>query len=141
VKGDAWKMVGHLEDLKEIWDTLDACYKRPEKYMEEALRPIMEFRRFKVYNTNAKREFCSTLRSAIKGARAIGWVDLLINDPTVLKIMGKIPFADWKEWATRWPEWAREVCGAEVEGRAQLHCSRAQQLGDQRGQAREGAGR
>jgi hypothetical protein len=28
VKGDAWKMVGHLEDLKEILDTLDTCYER-----------------------------------------------------------------------------------------------------------------
>jgi hypothetical protein len=25
VKGDAYKMVGHLEDLREIWDTLDTC--------------------------------------------------------------------------------------------------------------------
>jgi hypothetical protein len=41
VKGDAWKMVGHLEDLKEIWDKQDTCYKRPEKYKEEALKPIL----------------------------------------------------------------------------------------------------
>ncbi len=48
VKGDAWKMLGYLEDLKEIWDTLetDTCYKRPTKSMEEALRPILEFRRY-----------------------------------------------------------------------------------------------
>ncbi len=25
MKGDAHKMVGHLEDLREIWDTLDTC--------------------------------------------------------------------------------------------------------------------
>jgi hypothetical protein len=28
VKGDAGKMVNHLEDLKEMWDTLDTCYKK-----------------------------------------------------------------------------------------------------------------
>jgi hypothetical protein len=37
--------VGHLEDLREIWDTLDMCCERPKKYMEEALKPILEFRR------------------------------------------------------------------------------------------------
>jgi hypothetical protein len=69
--------------------------------MEEALRPILEFRRNKVYNNGAEREFYSTLRAAIKGARAISQVDLLINDQTVPKIAGKMPFVDWKEWATR----------------------------------------
>jgi hypothetical protein len=33
VKGDALKMVSHLDDLGEMWDTLDTCYERPEKYM------------------------------------------------------------------------------------------------------------
>ncbi len=37
VKGDVLRMVSHLDDLQEIWDTLDTCYERPEKYMEEAL--------------------------------------------------------------------------------------------------------
>jgi hypothetical protein len=48
---------------------------------------------------------------AIKGAKAIGRVDLLINDQTVPKIMGPMPFADWKEWAIRRPEWAHEELG------------------------------
>jgi hypothetical protein len=30
-------MVSHLDDLQEIWETLDTCFKRPEKYMEEVL--------------------------------------------------------------------------------------------------------
>jgi hypothetical protein len=32
MKGDALKMVSHLDDLQEIWDTLDTCFERPEKY-------------------------------------------------------------------------------------------------------------
>jgi hypothetical protein len=59
VKGDLWKMVGHLEDLKEIWDTLDTCYERPKKYMEEALKPILEFRKYRVYDNGAVREYYS----------------------------------------------------------------------------------
>jgi hypothetical protein len=31
VKGGALKMVSHLDDLGEIWETLDTCYERPEK--------------------------------------------------------------------------------------------------------------
>ncbi len=35
VKGDALRMVSHLDDLQEIWDTLDTCFERVEKYLEE----------------------------------------------------------------------------------------------------------
>ncbi len=63
-------MVGHLEDLEEIWETLDTCYERPEKYITEALKPILEFRRYRVYDNCAVREFYSLLRAAIKAAKA-----------------------------------------------------------------------
>jgi hypothetical protein len=62
-------MVGHLEDLEEIWETLDTCYERPEKYIAEALKPILEFRRYRVYDNCAVRKFYS-LRAAIKAAKA-----------------------------------------------------------------------
>jgi hypothetical protein len=29
----AHKMIGNMEDLTKIWDTLDTCFERPEKYM------------------------------------------------------------------------------------------------------------
>jgi hypothetical protein len=101
VKGDALRMVSHLDDLQEIWDTLDTCFERPEKYMEEALRPIVEFRKYRATDSSAVREFYSILRAAIKGARSIGRLSLLINDQTVPRIMGKMPYTDWKEWATK----------------------------------------
>ncbi len=115
VKGDALRMVSHLDDLQEIWGTLDTCYERPEKYMEEALRPVMEFRKYKVTDSSEVREFYSILRAAIKGAKGIGRLDLLINDQTVPRIMGKMPYADWKEWATKRPEWIQEDLGATFE--------------------------
>jgi hypothetical protein len=94
-------MVSHLDDLCEIWETLDTCYERPEKYVEEALRPIVEFRRYKISDSAAVREFYSLLRVAIKGAKGIRRPSLLINDQTVPKIMSKMPYTDWKEWATK----------------------------------------
>jgi hypothetical protein len=115
VKGDAHKMVSHLDDLGEIWDTLDTCYERPEKYMEEALWPILEVRKYKVFDSSAVREFCSILRAAIKGARSIRRLDLLVNDQTVRRIMGKMFYADWIEWATKRLEWVREGLGAAFE--------------------------
>jgi hypothetical protein len=57
IQGDALRMVSHLDDLQEIWETLDTCYERPEKYMEEVLRPIVDFRRYKVTDNAAVREF------------------------------------------------------------------------------------
>ncbi len=53
------------------------------------------------------------MRAAIKGARSIGRLDLLINDQTVPRIMGKMPYTDWKEWAS---EWIREDLGIAFEG-------------------------
>ncbi len=34
IQEDPLRMVGHLDDLREKWETLDTCYERPEKYME-----------------------------------------------------------------------------------------------------------
>jgi hypothetical protein len=108
LKGDALRMVSHLDDLREMWETLDTCYERPEKYMEEALRPIVDFRRYKIADSEAVREFYSLLRAAIKGAKGIGRIGLLINDQTIPKIMSKMPYTDWKEWATRRPDWMQQ---------------------------------
>jgi hypothetical protein len=116
LKGDALQMVSHLDDLQEMWETLDTCYKRPEKYMEEALRPIVDFRRYKITDSAAVREFYSLLRVAIKGAKGIGRIGLLINDQTIPKIMGKMPYTDWREWATRRPDWMQQDVAAAFEG-------------------------
>ncbi len=72
LKGDAFRMVSHLDDLREMWETLDTCYERPEKYMEEALRPIVDFRRYKITDSAAVREFYSLLRAAIKEPKRLG---------------------------------------------------------------------
>jgi hypothetical protein len=83
--------------------------------MEEALRPVLEFRKFRVVDSSAVREFYSILRVAIKGARSIRRLDLLVNDQTVPRIMGKMPYTDWREWATKRPEWVREDLGTAFE--------------------------
>ncbi len=33
------QMVNDIDDLREVWDTLDTCYDRPDKYISEALDP------------------------------------------------------------------------------------------------------
>jgi hypothetical protein len=116
IKGDALRMVSHLDDLQEMWETLNTCFERPEKYTEEVLRPVVEFRRYKVADSAAVREFYSLLRAAIKGAKGLGRLSLLINDQTIPRIMGKMPYTDWKEWVTRRPEWMQEDLGSAFEG-------------------------
>jgi hypothetical protein len=69
---------------------------------------IVEFRRYKITDSAAIREFYSLLRAAIKGAKGIGKLNLLINDQTVPKIRSKMPYTDWKEWATKRPDWMQE---------------------------------
>ncbi len=105
LQGDALQMVNHLDNLREMWEMLDTCYERPDKYAEEALKPIVDFRRYKVVDSAAVREFYSLVRAAIKGARRIGRVELLVNDQTIPRIMSRMPPSDWKEWATRRPGW------------------------------------
>jgi hypothetical protein len=106
LKGEALQMVSHLDDLREMWETLYACYEKPSKYAEEALRPIVEFRRYKAFDSAAVREFYSLVRAAIRGARRIGRVELLLNDQTIPRIMSKMPPFDWREWATKSSDWA-----------------------------------
>jgi hypothetical protein len=91
------------------------CFERPEKYIEKALRPIVEFRKYKAADSSAVGEFYSVLRAEIKGAKSIGRLSLLINDQTVPRIMSKMPYADWKEWATKRPEYLREDLGPTFE--------------------------
>jgi hypothetical protein len=105
LQGDALQMVNHLDDLREMWETLDTCYERPDKYAEEALKPIADFRRYKIMDSAAVREYYSLVRAAIKGARKIGRVELLVNDQIIPKIMSRMPPSDWKEWATKRPGW------------------------------------
>jgi hypothetical protein len=106
LKGEASQMVSHLDDLQEIWETLDTCYERPSKYAEEALRPIVEFRRYRAFDSTAVREFYSLVRAAIRGARKVGRIELLLNDQTIPQIMSKMPPFDWREWATKSSNWA-----------------------------------
>jgi hypothetical protein len=50
-------LVNNKEDLREVWSTLDTCFDQPEKYIAEALEPIIRFRGYKVCDNCAIREF------------------------------------------------------------------------------------
>jgi hypothetical protein len=65
---NAQAMVKDIEDLQELWDTLDICYDRPEKYIAEAFEPFVKFRRYRAFEKGAIREFYSLLRSTMLGA-------------------------------------------------------------------------
>ncbi len=47
------------------------------------------------------RDFYLLLRAAILGAKAVGHLKMLINTQTLPSIMGKMPAADWKQWAIK----------------------------------------
>jgi hypothetical protein len=70
--GNARAMVNDIEDLQEIWDTLDTCYDWPEKYIAEALEPVIKFRKYGVFENGTIREFYSLLRSTMLGTRRAG---------------------------------------------------------------------
>jgi hypothetical protein len=96
--------------------TLDTCFERPEKYMEEVLRPMVEFRRYKVADSAAVREFYSLLRAAIKGAKGLRRLSLLINDQTIPRIMGKMPYTNWKEWPPGDPSGCKRTWALPLKG-------------------------
>jgi hypothetical protein len=101
-------MVNDIEDLREVWNTLDTCYDRPGKYISEALDPVIKFRAYKPFDSGAVREFYSLLRAAMMGARRAGMLGRLINDQTLPGILGRMPPMDWRQWARERPDWVRE---------------------------------
>ncbi len=46
VNEDMRKMIENIESLAEIWETVVTCYARLEKYIAEALKPVVEFRKY-----------------------------------------------------------------------------------------------
>jgi hypothetical protein len=40
-------MVGDIEGLNEVWDTLDTCFEQSEKYIAEALDLIIKFWKYR----------------------------------------------------------------------------------------------
>ncbi len=55
-------LVNNIDDLREVWNTLDTCFDRPDKYISEALDPVIRFRSYKAFDSGAIREFYSLLR-------------------------------------------------------------------------------
>jgi hypothetical protein len=102
-------LVNDIDDLREAWNTLDTCFDRPEKYISEALDPIVKFRSYKAFDNGAIREFYSILRAAMMGARKAGLLGRLVNDQTLPGILAKMPPADWRQWAKERPAWMREA--------------------------------
>jgi hypothetical protein len=101
--------VNDIDDLREAWNTLDTCFDRPEKYIAEALDPVVKFRSYKAFDNGAIREFYSLLRAAMMGARKAGLLSRLVNDQTLPSILAKMPPSDWRQWARERPTWMREA--------------------------------
>jgi hypothetical protein len=102
-------LVNNIDDLREAWSTLDTCFDRPEKYIAEALDPIIKFRSYKAFDNGAIREYYSLLRAAMMGARKAGLLHRLVNDQTLPSILAKMPPSDWRQWARERPTWMREA--------------------------------
>jgi hypothetical protein len=102
-------LVNDIDDLQEAWSTLDTCFDRLEKYIAEALEPIIKFRSYKAFDNGAIRGFYSLLRAAMMGARKAGLLHRLVNDQTLPSILAKMPPNDWRQWARERPTWMREA--------------------------------
>ncbi len=46
-------LVNDIDDLRKAWNTLDTCFDRPEKYISEALDPVVRFRSYKAFDSVA----------------------------------------------------------------------------------------
>ncbi len=102
-------LVNDIEDLREVWGTLDTCFDQPEKYIAEALEPVTKFKGYKAFDSGAVREFYSLLRAAMMGARKAGFLHRPINDQTLPGILAKMPANDWSQLAKERPLWIKEA--------------------------------
>ncbi len=88
---DVRRMISNKEDLDDIWDMLNTCYKRLEKYMSEALKVIIESRQYKMSDSTG---LLLSVKGCHQECHGSGPLKLLINDQTILGIMGKITHTD-----------------------------------------------
>ncbi len=102
-------LVNDIDDLREAWNTLDTCFDGPEKYISEALEPVVRFRNYKMFDNGVIREFYSLLRAAMMGARKVELLHRLINNQMLPSILAKMPPNDWRQWAKERPTWMREA--------------------------------
>jgi hypothetical protein len=93
--------VGDVEELDEVWDTLDTCYDQPEKYIAKALEPVIMFRMYKVFAHTAIKKILLPSKSAMMGARGINLLRKLINGQILLAVIGHMPQRDWNKWQSR----------------------------------------
>ncbi len=90
-------MVRDIEDLNKVWDTLDPCFDRLEKYITEALEPITKFRKYRIFKHVAIQEFYLLLRYAMMGTKVLNLQRKLISEQSLPGIMGPMPTTDWKQ--------------------------------------------
>jgi hypothetical protein len=86
------------EDLEDIWKTLDVHFNRARSYAQEALEPVLQFKKYKQGDTTAVRDLYSTLRSVIRAAKEAGYLQKVITDESVPRILARLPSSDWRQW-------------------------------------------
>jgi hypothetical protein len=91
-----------------MWKLKHTCYKRPEKFITEALKPVVKFRMYEVPDSAAIRDFYSLLRTIKLEAKVIRHLKMLIKGQTLPNIIKKMPMADWKQWAIKRPTSIKE---------------------------------
>jgi hypothetical protein len=79
-----------------------------EKFIMEALKPVVKFRKYEVTDSADIRDFYSLLRTVKLEAKVIRHLKMLIKGQTLPNIMKKMPMSDWKQWAIKRPTWVKE---------------------------------
>ncbi len=70
------KMTENIKSFSEIWQTMDTYYERPDKYIAEALKPLV-ISEHEVADIAVVRDFFLLLRVAIFEAKAVGLKKLI----------------------------------------------------------------
>jgi hypothetical protein len=129
-------LVNDIDDLREAWNTLDTCFDRPEKYIAEALDPVVKFRSYKAFDNGTIREFYSLLRATMMGARKAGLLHRLVNDHVTQHLgqYASLRLAPVGKGAANLDEEGHrggvlELCGPKMERRLKRGSGRAANLG------------
>ncbi len=78
-------LVGNEEEMDKVWNMLNTCYNRPEKYIAETLEPIIKFRKYKVFKYTLRILLPSQVSD--DEGKGINLLSKLINEQTLLGIM------------------------------------------------------
>jgi hypothetical protein len=97
------KMISNIENLNRMWKTVDTCYQRPKKYISEVLQSVTNSEKNQDVRQHGYQRILLPAKSCHQRGQSRGSPETAHEQANSPGIIGKMPVADWKQWAVNMP--------------------------------------